>query len=207
MMRRMKKRVLIATICLSATIAVALSAQRPADAPATGPAGKAPDSVFLEDLMWTEVRDLVAAGTTNVIIGTAGTEQKGPHMVDGEHKFVMEYAADKIARGLGKTLVAPVITYVPEGSWDPPSGHMTKPGTITLPEDRFVELLTSAGRSLKSGGFKTILFLGESGGNRNGMRTAATRLNELFKGEARAFWIDDYYTKAHADQNRYVTDT
>ena len=126
-------------------------------------------------------------------------------MVDGEHKFVMEYAADKIARAIGKTLVAPVITYVPEGSWENPGGHMGKPGTITLPEDRFVELLVAAGRSLKSGGFTTILFLGESGGNRTGMRTAAARLNELFKGAARAFWVDDYYTKSHADQNAYVT--
>jgi creatinine amidohydrolase/Fe(II)-dependent formamide hydrolase-like protein len=184
-----------------------LSAQRPADAPKTAPAGKPPDSVFIEDLTWAEARDLIAAGHTTVIIGTAGTEQKGPHMVDGEHKFVMQYAADKIARALGKTLVAPVITYVPEGSWDPPTGHMSKPGTITLPEDRFVELLVSAGRSLKSGGFTTILFLGESGGNRTGMRTAAARLNELFKGSARAFWVDDYYTKSHADQNAYVTKT
>jgi creatinine amidohydrolase/Fe(II)-dependent formamide hydrolase-like protein len=84
---------------------------------------------------------------------------------------------------------------------------MSKPGTITLPEDRFVELLVNAGRSLKSGGFTTILFLGESGGNRTGMRTAAARLNELFKGSARAFWVDDYYTKSHADQNAYVTKT
>jgi hypothetical protein len=128
-----------------------VSAQRPADAPATAPAGKPPDTIFIEDLTWAEVRDLVAAGTTNVIIGTAGTEQKGPHMVDGEHKFVMEYAADKVARALGKTLVAPVITYVPEGSWTNPGGHMGKPGTITLPDDRFVELLVAAGRSLKSG--------------------------------------------------------
>jgi hypothetical protein len=52
-------------------------AQRPANAPATAPAGKAPDSVFIEDLTWAEVRDLVKAGTTTVIIGTAGTEQKG----------------------------------------------------------------------------------------------------------------------------------
>src|SRR5918999_1385575 len=114
-----------------------VAAQRPADAPATMTAAKAPDTVFIEELTWAEVRDLTASGTTNVIVGTAGTEQKGPHMVDGEHKFVMEYAADKIARGLGKTLVAPVVTYVPEGNWDPPSGHMSKPGTITLPEDRF----------------------------------------------------------------------
>ncbi len=183
------------------------SAQRPANAPATAPSGKPPDSVFLEDLTWAEVRDLVKAGTTTVIIGTAGTEQKGPHMVDGEHKFVMEYAADKIARALGKTLVAPVITYVPEGSWENPGGHMGKPGTITLPEDRFIELLVNAGRSLKSGGFTTVLFLGESGGNRSGMRTAATRLAELWKGEAKAFWADDYYTKSHADQNAHITRT
>jgi creatinine amidohydrolase/Fe(II)-dependent formamide hydrolase-like protein len=184
-----------------------LSAQRPADAPETKPAGKAPDSVFIEDLTWAEVRDAIKAGTTSVIIGTAGTEQKGPHMVDGEHKFVMEFAADKIARAIGKTLVAPVVTYVPEGSWENPGGHMGKPGTITLPEDRFVELLVNAGRSLKSGGFTTIIFIGESGGNRSGMRTAATRLNELFKGEARAMWLDDYYTKSHSDQNAYITKT
>jgi creatinine amidohydrolase len=186
---------------------VAVSAQRPADAPKTAPAGKAPDSVFIEDLTWAEVRDMIAAGTTTVMIPTAGTEQKGPHMVDGEHKFVMEYTADKIARAIGKTLVAPIITYVPEGSWENPGGHMAKPGTITLPEDRFVELLVSAGRSLKAGGFTTLLFVGESGGNRSGMRTAATRLNELFKGSARAFWVDDYYTKSHADQNAYITKT
>jgi creatinine amidohydrolase len=184
-----------------------LSAQRPASAPATAPSGKPPDTVFLEELTWAEVRDLVKAGTTTVIVGTAGTEQKGPHMVDGEHKFVMEHTADKIARALGKTLVAPVVTYVPEGSWENPGGHMAKPGTITLPDDRFVELLVAAGRSLKAGGFKTILLIGESGGNRNGMHAAADKLNELWKGgDARAFWIDDYYTKGHADQNKWITE-
>ena len=202
----MKRRTNWMALAFAMTLVASAFAQRPADAPATQPAAKPPDTVRIEELTWAEVRDLVAGGTTNVIIGTAGTEQKGPHMVDGEHKFVMEYAADKIARGLGKTLVAPVITYVPEGSWERPSGHMSKPGTITLPEDRFVELLVLAGRSLKSAGFKNILFLGESGGNRTGMRTAAERLNELWKGSATAYWVDDYYTKSHADQNKWITD-
>ena len=204
MIHRMKNRVLLAAFALP-ILAITLAAQRPADAPATMTAAKPPDTVLIEELTWAEVRDLVAGGTTNVIIGTAGTEQKGPHMVDGEHKFIMEYAADKIARGLGRTLVAPVVTYVPEGGWDPPTGHMRYPGTITLPEDRFVELLVNAGRSLKSSGFKNILFLGESGGNRNGMREAATRLNDLWKGAATAYWVDDYYTKSHADQNKWIT--
>ncbi|HEX7777614.1 MAG TPA: creatininase family protein, partial [Vicinamibacterales bacterium] len=133
----MKRVAMLTSLVLLILPLVTLTAQRPENAPETAPSGKPPDTVFLEDLTWAEVRDLVKAGTTTIIIGTAGTEQKGPHMVDGEHKFVMEYAANRIARALGKTLVAPVITYVPEGNWENPGGHMGKPGTITLPEDRF----------------------------------------------------------------------
>jgi len=177
------------------------TAQRPADAPATAPSGTPPDTVFLEELTWAEARDLIKDGWTSVIVGTAGTEQKGPHMVDGEHKFVMTWSANAIARAMGKTLVAPIVAYVPEGSWDPPTGHMAKPGTITLPEDRFVDLLVHAGRSLKAGGFTRVLFIGESGGNRTGMRSAAEKLNALWQGTgATAYWIDDYYTKSHRDQ-------
>jgi creatinine amidohydrolase/Fe(II)-dependent formamide hydrolase-like protein len=209
--RALAALVSVALLCLSSAIGAGIEeqrpSQRPSNLPATGPGGKPPDTVFLEDLTWAEVRDLVAAGTTSVIVGTAGTEQKGPHMVDGEHRFVMEYAANRIARGVGRTLVAPVITYVPEGSWDTVGGHMGKPGTITLPEDRFVELLVNTGRSLKAGGFTTVLFLGESGGNRGGMRAAAEELNALWGDTARALWIDDYYTKSHADQRAYITST
>jgi creatinine amidohydrolase/Fe(II)-dependent formamide hydrolase-like protein len=196
----MKNRVLLSLFVLPVMV-LSLAAQRPADAPATAQSGKPPDSVFIEDLTWAEVRDLIASGTTNVIIGTAGTEQKGPHMVDGEHKFVMEWSADKIARAMGKTLVAPIVTYVPEGSWENIGGHMAKPGTITLPEERFVDLLVNAGRSLKAGGFKRIWLIGESGGNRTGMRSAAEKLNAMWNGAATAYWVDDYYTKAHAQQN------
>ena len=200
----MTKRALLSVLGSLFVFALTASAQRPADAPATMPSGQPPDTVFIEELTWAEVRDLIAGGTTSVIVGTAGTEQKGPHMVDGEHKFIMTWTADKIARRMGKTLVAPVIAYVPEGSWENPGGHMAKPGTITLPEDRFVELLVMTGRSLKAGGFKKILFIGESGGNRTGMRTAAEKLNALWAGAATAYWVDDYYTKAHAEQNTWA---
>jgi len=201
----MRFRAALFPLLTSAFLTAASSAQRPASAPDTAPSGKPPDTVMIEDLTWAEVRDLVKAGWTNVIVGTAGTEQKGPHMVDGEHKFVMEYAADKIARGMGRTLVAPVVTYVPEGSWETVGGHMGKPGTITLPEDRFVELLVSAGRSLKAGGFTSIFFVGESGGNRTGMRSAAEKLNTLWQGGgAKAYWVDDYYTKAHREQETFA---
>jgi len=169
-------------------------------------AQRPPDTVFLEELTWEEVRALIAAGKTSMIIATAGTEQKGPHMVIGQHRFVIEYAADRIARTLGNALVAPVITYVPEGSWDNPRGHMTKAGTITLPNDRFMDLMLHAARSLEAGGFKDIIFIGDSGGNQNGMRDVAARLNEEWKGTARAHFIGDYYEKSQADIRTYITE-
>src|SRR5688572_31074757 len=70
MIHRMKYRVLLAVFAIP-TLAISLAAQRPADAPATMTAAKPPDTVFIEELTWAEVRDLVAGGTTNVIIGTA----------------------------------------------------------------------------------------------------------------------------------------
>jgi len=40
-----------------------------------------PDTVFLERLTWDEVRDLMAAGKTTIIIPTGGTEQNGGRRV------------------------------------------------------------------------------------------------------------------------------
>ena len=36
------------------------------------------------------------------------------------------------------------------------------------------------------------------------MRTAAEKLNALWNGAATAYWVDDYYTKAHAEQNTWA---
>ncbi len=56
--------------------------------------GQVPDTVFLEELTWTEVRDAIQAGNTTVIIATGGTEQNGPHMVLGKHNFVVKHTAE-----------------------------------------------------------------------------------------------------------------
>src|SRR5688572_12753681 len=174
--------------------------------PVAATAQKPPDTVVLEELTWEEIRDLLKAGKTSVIIPTAGTEQKGPHMVIGEHKFALEYTTDKIARQLGNALVAPILTYVPEGSWERPGGHMRMAGTITLPNDRFMVLLEHAANSLKGGGFKNIIFLGDSGGNQGGMRDVTAKLNTAWAGTgARAHFIGDYYTKATADARAWLT--
>lgn len=151
-------------------------------------------TVFIEEMTWTEIRDAIAAGKTTVILATAGTEQNGPHMVMGKHRYIIEEASNRIARELGNALVAPIVTYVPEGGLDPPSGHMRYSGTITLPNEYFEKLVEYAARSFRVHGFTDIVFIGDSGGNQRGMENVAAALNEEWSGgETRVHFIGDYY--------------
>ncbi|MGV3709502.1 MAG: creatininase family protein [Gemmatimonas sp.] len=192
-----------------AAVAAATVALIPASAAmAQLPTPKPPDTVFLEELTWDELAMLIKGGKTTVIIGTAGTEQKGPHMAIGEHKYAMTYTADKIARSLGNAIVAPIVTYVPEGSWEQARGHMSKAGTITLPEDRFRQLLELNARSLRGSGFRDIILIGDSGGNQGGMEFVVNKLNGEWKGTGvRLHFIGDYYTKAHEARVAWLADT
>lgn len=153
-----------------------------------------PDTVFLEELTWTEVRAAIDSGTTTVIVPTAGTEQNGPHMVLGKHKYRINAGAERIARALGNTLVAPAMTYVPEGDIDPPSGHMRYAGTISIPREVFESVLEHTARSLKQHGFTDILFIGDSGPNQRPQEAIANKLSEEWVNEeARVYHIGDWY--------------
>jgi creatinine amidohydrolase len=156
---------------------------------------QAPDTVFIEELTWTEVRDAIKAGKTTVILPTGGTEQNGPHMVLGKHNFIIRHTADRIARTLGNTLVAPVVAYVPEGNIEPPSGHMRYPGAITLPNEHYMKLLEYAARSFKVNGFKDVVFIGDSGGNQKGLEEVARALNKEWAGTGvRVHFVPEYYS-------------
>jgi creatinine amidohydrolase/Fe(II)-dependent formamide hydrolase-like protein len=161
---------------------------------AQAPSLPTPDSVFLEDLTWMEVRDVIAAGKTTVIIPTGGTEQNGPHMVLGKHNYLVKYKAGEIAKQLGNAYVAPVVAYVPEGDIDPPTGHMRFAGTITTPQDVFAKVLEYAARSFKQHGFIDIALVGDSGGNQAGQQLVAEALNkEWARTNVRVHHISDYY--------------
>jgi creatinine amidohydrolase/Fe(II)-dependent formamide hydrolase-like protein len=154
----------------------------------------APDSVFIEDLTWVEVRDAIAQGSTTIIIPTGGTEQNGPHMVLGKHNYLVKYKAGEIAKQLGNTLVAPVVAYVPEGEINPPTGHMRFAGTISIPQEVFATVLEYTARSLRQHGFLDIVFIGDSGGNQLGQLLVSENLNaEWSATEVRVHHITDYY--------------
>ena len=159
-----------------------------------------PDSVFLEELTWTEVRDAIDSGTTSIIVPTAGTEQNGPHVVLGKHKYRINAGSERIARALGNALVAPVISYVPEGEIDPPTGNMKFAGTISIPDPVFRSLLEYTARSLRVHGFTDILFIGDSGGNQSGMKDVAQSLSEEWLADrVRVHYVSDWYTSTDFD--------
>jgi len=149
-------------------------------------------SVWLEELTWMEVRDALAEGTTTVIISTGGIEQNGPHLALGKHNYILEEACEGIARKLGDALCAPIVKLVPEGEIENPTGHMRYPGTISVRQETFQSMLTDVAMSLKTHGFRDIVFIGDSGGNQDGMEAVAGEMNARWS-DARAHFVPEYY--------------
>ena len=170
-----------------AAVLVVLAAAVPAMA-------RAPDSVFIEDLTWTELAGAIAAGKTTIIIPVGGVEQSGPYMALGKHDARARILAERIARSLGDALVAPVVAYVPEGEIDPPTQHMKFPGTITTPQAAFRAMLASAAGSFRKHGFRDIVLIGDHGGYQSDLKAAADAVNKGWAGSpARVHYIADYY--------------
>lgn len=152
-----------------------------------------PDTVWLEQMTWMDVRDAMRAGKTTMIIATGGIEPNGPWLALGKHQFVLQANCDAIARKLGNALCAPLVPFVPEGSIDPKSGHMATVGTISLREETFQALLTDMVHSFKMHGFQNIILIGDSGGNTRGMQAVATKLNAEWGGSPVVAHIPEYY--------------
>ena len=155
-----------------------------------------PNTVWLEEMTWMDVRDAMKAGKTTVIIPTGGIEPNGPWLALGKHNYVLHTNCEAIARKMGNALCAPIVKFVPEGGVEPPTGHMTTRGTLTLRDATFKSLLTDLIVSLKVHGFENILLIGDSGGNQNGQRSVADSLTQIWKGTPIVAHIQEYYDYA-----------
>ncbi len=167
-----------------------------------GSAEAAPStSHFVEDMTWTELHDRLAAGATTVLVPIGGVEQSGPHMALGKHNVRARVLASRIAQKLGNAVVAPVVAYVPEGSIEPPAGHMKFTGTISIPDATFEALLEATARSFCQHGFKDVFFLGDHGGYQQNEERAAAKLNKAWatRPACRAHALLDYYRVTQTD--------
>lgn len=151
--------------------------------------------VEIERMTSPEVAAAIKAGATTIIIPTGGTEQNGPHMVLGKHNIIVAETARRIARKLGNALVAPVMAYVPEGDIAKREGHMAYAGTISVSPPVYAAVLEAAAASFKTHGFRTIVFLGDSGPNQPPQQAVAAKLSAAWAQDGvRVLNADSYYS-------------
>ena len=154
------------------------------------------NTVWLEEMTWMDVRDAMKAGKTTVIVSTGGIEPNGPWLALGKHNYVLHANCEAIARKMGNALCAPIIKLVPEGDYNTKEIHMASPGTLSMREDTFRAVLEDVARSLKAHGFKQVLFIGDSGGNQEGQRAVAEKLNAEWGANPLVAHIQQYYDYA-----------
>jgi creatinine amidohydrolase/Fe(II)-dependent formamide hydrolase-like protein len=154
----------------------------------------AADTLFIEDMTWMEVRDALKAGKDTAIVAAGGIEQNGPYVVTGKHNVVLRATTRAIADRLGNALIAPIIGFVPEGDYEPPTDHMKYPGTIGVSEETFRRLVADVCSSLRATGFKHLILIGDHGLDQDGLEAVAADLSKKWAGgKTSIHFIKEYY--------------
>jgi creatinine amidohydrolase/Fe(II)-dependent formamide hydrolase-like protein len=164
----------------------------PKDLDAPNPLPLTP-TLELERMTWMEVRDRVKDGARRVIVPTGGIEQNGPFVALNKHDLIARAVSVQVAELLGNTIVAPTISFVPEGSFNPPSGHMRYPGTISLSSDTFQRLLNDIITSLSLAGFTEIVVVGDSLDSQADIVRAVTQRTPENTNGSRVRYLSDFY--------------
>jgi len=165
-----------------------------------------PNSVRIEDLTWTEVRDAIAAGKTTAIYYAGSTEQNGPGLALGKHIFIAHYLAGNIAEQLGNALVYPTMPFAPTGNWgvttpgtiDPAkrTGHMQYSGSVNISEETFGAVAHDVALSAISAGFKNVVLMGDHGGGQSALKKVAEQMDAEWAPKAiHVYYIPDLYYK------------
>lgn len=131
-----------------------------------------PPSLYLEELTWPEVGDLLANGYKTVVIPCGAVEQHGPHVAMLSDTLQARAVAGMVAEQLGKALVAPVI---PVGCSD---HHLAFSGTLSIRRETLEALYTDYIRSLTRHGFTRFACFSGHGGNFAPLAAMLPRLRE-----------------------------
>lgn len=175
------------------------------------------NSLLIEDMTWTEVRDAIAAGKTTAIYYAASIEQNGPGVALGKHVFIAHYLAPIIAAQLGNALVYPTMPFAPTGNWglvapgviDPAkkTGHMRYAGSVNLAEETFGAVAHDVALSAISAGFRNVVLMCDHGGPaQSQLGKVAETMNREWSGKGiHVYYIPDLYYKEKDVMKAYVS--
>ncbi|MEX2355630.1 MAG: creatininase family protein, partial [Thermaerobacterales bacterium] len=116
-------------------------------------------SVLLEELTWKEIGEALEHGWTRAVVVSGSTEQHGPHLPLITDTALGYALGERVARKWGKAFLAPVIR--PACS----DHHMGFPGSFTVPEEVYGQMLRAVCDSLVHHGFKALYLISSHGGN------------------------------------------
>jgi creatinine amidohydrolase len=174
------------------------------------------NSLLIEDMTWTEVRDAIAAGKTTAIYYAASTEQNGPGMALGKHVFIAHYLSQKIAAQLGNALVYPTMPFAPTGDWGltgpgvidlaKKKGHMRYAGSVNLSAETFGAVAHDVALSAISAGFKNVVLMCDHGGAaQSQLGKVAAAMNEEWSPKGiHVYYIPDLYYKEKEVMKDYM---
>lgn len=174
------------------------------------------NSLLIENMTWTEVREAIAAGKTTAIYYAASTEQNGPGVALGKHVFIAHYLSQKIAAQLKDALVYSTMPFAPTGDWglsgsgviDPAkkTGHMRYAGSVNLSEEAFGAVAHDVTLSAISAGFKNIVLMCDHGGKAQlQLEQVAKAMNAEWTAKGvHVYYIPDLYFKEKEVMKDYM---
>jgi creatinine amidohydrolase len=136
-------------------------------------------AIELDRMAWPEVRAELDAGRDTVVIAFGATEQHGPHLPLATDALIGDHLAAVIADRLD-AFVAPTVRI---GCSE---HHLAFPGTLSLSQDTFHQVVADVVRSLARGGFRRIVLLPTHGGNFGPLAVALDKLGPVEGVEIRA---------------------
>jgi creatinine amidohydrolase len=139
-------------------------------------------TVLLEEMTWPQIRTALDAGYRTAIVCAGAIEQHGKHLPLGTDTMDGYAVSVEIARGLGNTLVAPVIR---PGCSD---HHLAFPGSLSVPPELLQALCRTYCHNLCHHGFERIALICTHGGNIEAMATVAPEIDAELP--CRVVWAD-----------------
>ena len=133
--------------------------------------------MILDEMSWPEIESLDDDAVA--VLPIAATEQHGHHLpLQVDRRITQELARRLEAERTDWLVVAPTL-------WAGASDHhLAFPGTMSVPNGVYIDLLTALVDSLLNAGFRRIVLLNGHGGNTVGMQEALVRTRHRLGGDA-----------------------
>ncbi|MEF8832606.1 MAG: creatininase family protein [Candidatus Thermoplasmatota archaeon] len=130
------------------------------------------EKLKMEEMSWKEVEEAKEEGKDTVILMMGSFEQHGPHMPLKTDTCISDELGERIAERLNYALMGPTI------SVGVSSHHMDFPGTVSLSNELFTDVIKEHCKAFDHHGFDFIALVPFHGGNFAPAKTVAPEIAE-----------------------------